>query len=117
MTASSRRIDLSDAKLMLMNPVTDTSLLKQVKLLKQPLFGELIRELRSLSSLTQGQFATAIGVNYVTVSRWETGRIQPSELALRQVQTFIEGLSQSTSQSIRDRSKEILALHFGKVQG
>lgn len=108
---------LSQLNADLMRPITDTSSLKQGLLLKQPLFGQFIRELRRLSSLTQGQFAIAIGVSYVTVSRWETGRIQPSELALRQVQAFIEGLSQSTSQPIRDKGKELLALHFGKVQG
>lgn len=100
-----------------MHPPTDTMSLKQFPLLKQTLFGDLIRELRSLSDITQGQFAAAIGVSYVTVSRWEAGRIQPSELALRQVQAFIERLSQSTSQPIQDRGKELLALYFAKMQG
>lgn len=88
--------------------------LKQVPLLKQPLFGGLIREVRSLSNLTQEQFGMEIGVSYVTVSRWEAGRIQPSELALRQVQAFVKRLSCSISQSTQDRSKALLALYFGQ---
>jgi putative transcriptional regulator len=79
-----------------MHPLAKTVSLQQVPLLTQPLFGDLIRELRHLSNMTQGQFAAAIGVSYVTVSRWEAGRIQPSALALRQVQAFVERLSQSS---------------------
>ncbi|MBW4661961.1 MAG: helix-turn-helix domain-containing protein [Drouetiella hepatica Uher 2000/2452] len=99
-----------------MPPLAKTVALKQVPLLTQPLFGNLIRELRRLSNMTQGQFAAAIGVSYVTVSRWEAGRIQPSALALRQVQAFIERLSQSTAEPIQVRGKELLALSFGQRQ-
>ncbi|HEY9674830.1 MAG TPA: helix-turn-helix transcriptional regulator [Waterburya sp.] len=99
-----------------MQPTTNAVPLKQASSLKQPLFGCLVRELRGLTKLTQGQFAAAIGVNYVTISRWETGRIQPSELALRQVQSFIEKLSRSAAQPIQDRSKELLAEYFAETQ-
>ena len=97
--------------------IVDMVPLKQAPLLKQPLFGDLIREVRSLSHLTQEQFGAVIGVSYVTVSRWEAGRIQPSQLALRQVQAFVERLSQSTSQPIQDRGKAFLALYFAQRQG
>jgi DNA-binding transcriptional regulator YiaG len=100
-----------------MHPLAKTVPLQQVPLLTQPLFGDLIRELRHLSNMTQGQFAAVIGVSYVTVSRWEAGRIQPSALALRQVQAFVERLSQSTSEPIRARSKALLAMSFGQRQG
>jgi len=100
-----------------MYPLAKTVPLQQVPLLTQPLFGDLIRELRHLSNMTQGQFAAVIGVSYVTVSRWEAGRIQPSALALRQVQAFVERLSQSTSEPIRARSKALLAMSFGQRQG
>ena len=100
-----------------MHPLAKTVSLQQVPLLTQPLFGDLIRELRHLSNMTQGQFAAAIGVSYVTVSRWEAGRIQPSALALRQVQAFIEKLSQSSSEPIQARGKELLALSFSQRQG
>jgi putative transcriptional regulator len=100
-----------------MHPLAKTVSLQQVPLLTQPLFGDLIRELRHLSNMTQGQFAAAIGVSYVTVSRWEAGRIQPSALALRQVQAFVERLSQSASEPIQARGKELLALSFSQRQG
>ena len=100
-----------------MQPTTNAVPLKQASSLQQPLFGCLVRELRSLTKLTQGQFAAAIGVNYVTASRWETGRIQPSALALRQVQSFIEKLSQSAAQPIQDRDKELLEEYFAETQG
>ncbi len=85
---------------------------QQVPLLTQPLFDTLIHELRRLSNMTQGQFAAAIGVSYVTVSRWEAGRIQPSALALRQGQAFVERLSQSTVEPIQAGGKALLALSF-----
>lgn len=90
--------------------------LKQASSLQQPMFGCLVRELRRLTKLTQAQFAAAIGVNYVTVSRWETGRIQPSELALRQVQSFLENLGESAPQAIQDKSRELLDEYFVKTQ-
>jgi DNA-binding transcriptional regulator YiaG len=100
----------------LMRSIADMASLKQVSLRKQPLFGGLIREMRSLSNLTQEQFAAVIGVSYVTISRWESGRIQPSELALRQVHAFLERLSQSKAHRIQERSKELLALYLAGIQ-
>lgn len=103
-----------------MNPervLVDMVSLKRCSLQNQPLFGGLIRELRSLSNLTQEQFAAVIGVSYVTVSRWESGRIQPSELALRQVRAFLEQLSQSNAHLTQERGKELLALYSAAIQG
>lgn len=102
-----------------MNPergLVDMVSLKQGSLRHQPLFGGLIRELRSLSHLTQEQFAAVIGVSYVTISRWESGRIQPSELALRQVHAFLERLSQSNAHPIQERGKALLALYLAPLQ-
>ncbi len=96
--------------------MVDMASLQQVSLRQQPLFGGLIREMRSLSNLTQAQFAAVIGVNYVTISRWESGRIQPSALALRQVHALLERLSQSNVQPIQARSKALLALYLADVQ-
>lgn len=98
-----------------MHPFANTVSLKRVPLLTQPLLSDLIRELRCLSNMTQGQFVAAIGVSYATVSRWEAGRIQPSALALRQVQAFVK-LIQSAAKPIQDRGKELLALSFGQGQ-
>lgn len=103
-----------------MNPewaLVDMVSSEQAPLRKQPLFGALIREVRNLNNLTQEQFAAVIGVSYVTVSRWEPGRIQPSELALRQVHAFLERLSQSDTRSTQERGKEVLALYLAARQG
>ena len=100
-------------------PLTNAVSLEQVLLLKQSSSDELICELQSLSNLTQGKFAVAIGASYVTVSGWTVGEIQLAELALcqRQVQALAKRLIQFTLQPIQDRGKEILALYFGKMQG
>ena len=44
-----------------------------------------IIELRKRLKMTQQQFADAIGVDRVTVARWETGQKKPSNLAKRQL--------------------------------
>ncbi len=42
--------------------------------------GDLLR-LRQKLGLTQATLARLLGVNYVTISRWESGRHRPSALA------------------------------------
>jgi len=63
--------------------------------LKQPQVGRFIRELRQHTGLTQEQFGKKIGVSYETVSRWENGKMQPSSLALRQIEQVMQGLDAS----------------------
>jgi putative transcriptional regulator len=63
---------------------------QKVYLLKQPEAGHFIRELRQLSGLTQEQFGLRVGVSYETISRWENGRMQPSSLALRQLEQLVQ---------------------------
>jgi putative transcriptional regulator len=41
---------------------------------KQAEVGQLIREVRLLTGLTQEQFAAAVGVTYPTVNHWENTR-------------------------------------------
>lgn len=62
---------------------------------QQPEIGQLIRDLRQSVGSTQEQFAAALGVSFSTLNRWENGHMQPSPLALRQVESVIAGLSQS----------------------
>lgn len=47
-----------------------------------------IRELRKQLGLSQPEFAKKIGVNRVTVARWETGRTIPSPLALEKLEAL-----------------------------
>lgn len=86
---------------------------KQASRLMQPQVGTFIHELRQLTKLTQVQFAGALGVSYETINRWENGHIQPSPLALKQIQLFVNELSLSPSKVIQDKSK-LLAAYFGE---
>lgn len=42
-----------------------------------------------MTGLTQEQFAARLGVTYNTVNRWERGRMQPSPLALKQIEQIL----------------------------
>lgn len=44
-----------------------------------------IKKLRARLHLTQRMLADRIGVEPITISRWETGKSRPSHLALRQL--------------------------------
>ena len=89
--------------------------LKQASGLMQPKVGTLIHELRQLTKLTQVQLAKVLGVSYETINRWENGHIQPSPLALKQIQLFVNELSLSSSKVVQDKSK-LLAADFGEEQ-
>ncbi|MBI4331713.1 MAG: helix-turn-helix domain-containing protein [Chloroflexi bacterium] len=45
-------------------------------------YSDWIRSLRGRLRLTQDQFARLVGVNFVTVSRWENGSVCPNRLAV-----------------------------------
>lgn len=64
--------------------------LQEPHLLKQPEVGQFVRELRQLVGLTQEQFGMKIGVSYETISRWENGKMQPSSLALKQLEHLVQ---------------------------
>ena len=44
-----------------------------------------IKDLRKKHGMTQQELADKIGVDRVTVARWETGQKRPSQLARRQL--------------------------------
>ena len=88
---------------------------KQASGLMQPKVGIFIHELRQLAKLTQVQLAEVLGVSYETINRWENGHIQPSPLALKQIQLFVNELSLSSSKVVRDKSK-LLAAYLGEEQ-
>lgn len=48
--------------------------------------GSMIAALRRRLSMTQEEFAHAIGVTVSTVNRWENGHIEPSRLARKAMQ-------------------------------
>ncbi|MBO3458593.1 helix-turn-helix domain-containing protein [Aetokthonos hydrillicola Thurmond2011] len=88
-------------------------MLKKTAALEQPRVSALIRELRQLTGLTQEQFAIVLGVTYTTVNRWENGRIQPSPLALKQIQAMLnEIINCSSFVQQRDPCQQLLEDYF-----
>lgn len=69
--------------------------------IKQPKIGELIRELRLTSGLTQEQFAASLGVVYPTVNRWENGHAQPSPLAIQNIEKMLRKLGEPGQELLR----------------
>jgi len=51
-----------------------------------------IRQCRDLKGWTQEQLARNVGVSLNTVQRWESGRTQPSPLAMEKLQEILEGV-------------------------
>ena len=45
-----------------------------------------IKKIRAKLFLTQKEFAERLGVDQVTVNRWENGKRRPSKLAVRQLE-------------------------------
>ena len=44
-----------------------------------------IKEIRKRLKLTQAQFAYKVGVTVTTISRWESGRVAPHQLAVDKI--------------------------------
>lgn len=52
--------------------------------------GEIIREARQRSFLTQEEFAQKIGVALSTVNRWELDKACPNVKAMKKIKSFCE---------------------------
>ena len=63
--------------------------IKKPLVINQPEVGELIRELRISTGLTQEKFAAKLGVTLLTINRWENGRSQPSPLAMEKIELLL----------------------------
>ena len=50
-----------------------------------------IKKLRTSLGMTQEQIAHALGVSWITVSRWERGVSRPSALAFQQLERLAKG--------------------------
>ncbi|MEH2166343.1 MAG: helix-turn-helix transcriptional regulator [Nostoc sp.] len=81
--------------------------IKKPLLIKQPEVGQLIGELRGITSLTQEQFAASLGITYSTVKRCEKGHTKPSSLAMQKIQGMLEemGLGQKVSMKYLSNKK------------
>ena len=51
-----------------------------------------IKALREKHNLSAQDLATALGVSVSTISRWETGKHQPSKLATASIKAYIDSL-------------------------
>ncbi|MCU0566566.1 MAG: helix-turn-helix transcriptional regulator [Oculatellaceae cyanobacterium Prado106] len=79
----------------------------------QPLrMSHLIRQFRQLLGLTQEQFAGKMGVTLPTINRWENDRAKPSPLALLRIRSMLVDLSQSPSETHRNRVQHLLTQYF-----
>lgn len=79
---------------------------------EQPAVGQLIREIRQTLKLTQERFAAQLGVTFPTINRWENGHATPSPLALKQIDTLLNQLSESPDVSLRKRTQAIREKYF-----
>ncbi|MEH2174470.1 helix-turn-helix domain-containing protein [Nostoc sp.] len=68
--------------------------IKKPLLIKQPEVGKLIRELRSITGLTQELFAASLGITYSTVNRWEKGHAKPSSLAMQKIEGMLKEMGE-----------------------
>jgi DNA-binding XRE family transcriptional regulator len=53
-------------------------------------FSKKIRKIRAVLILTQEEFAKRIGFSFVSVNRWENGKIEPSIKAKRKIQKLCD---------------------------
>ncbi|WP_216595726.1 DNA-binding transcriptional regulator [Myxosarcina sp. GI1] len=66
----------------------------KIKKLKQPFVGQLIRELRQVSGLTQEELANSLEVSFSSISRWERGKTKPSSAASKLIETKLTELGE-----------------------
>jgi len=52
----------------------------------------LLRELREQLGISQEDLAHELGVSFGTVNRWENGKVLPSKLAKKQLESFIQAM-------------------------
>ncbi|MBG1261580.1 helix-turn-helix domain-containing protein [Nostoc commune] len=75
--------------------------IKKPLAINQPDVGQIIRDLRLLTGLTQEQFAATLGVTYTTINRWENGHSKPSPLAMRKIEEMLEKMGQKGTDLVK----------------
>lgn len=80
--------------------------------LQQPAIAQLVREMRATMQLSQENFADELGMTFATINRWENGHATPSPLALKQINSLLNYLSQSSDEAVRERSQAIRSKYF-----
>lgn len=81
---------------------------------------EMIKEIRSLLSLSQLELAEKLGISFATVNRWENGRCEPSQIARNAIKNLCHNshidFSQFEGNSIIS-SNEVITLYHGSKSG
>ena len=75
---------------------------------KQHSMAKLVREIRTLTGLTQEKFAARLGVTFPTINRWENNRAKPSPLALEKIENLLD--------SMGEKGKGLHKAYFGKEE-
>ena len=55
-------------------------------------FRARVKSIRAQLSLSQENFAHALGVSFATINRWENGKTSPSRLARKQFDQFCDDM-------------------------
>ncbi len=92
--------------------MSDVAFHQEYSTIEQPAIGQLIRELRQSLKLTQEKFATELGVSFPTINRWENGHATPSPLALKQIETLLNQLSESPNVTLRECAQTMQKKYF-----
>lgn len=91
-------------------------MVKKTVVLRQPEISHLIRSLRCLTGLSQEQFAATLGVAFSTINRWENGHMQPSPLALKQINKMLNEMNRSPVIELQEQSQTLLDQYFSEVE-
>lgn len=54
------------------------------------LFSEKVKLARKKLNMTQAELASALGVSFATINRWENNQVTPSSLAQKAFEDFCE---------------------------
>ncbi len=92
--------------------MNDVAFRQEYSALEQPAIGQLIRELWQSVKLTQEKFAPQLGVTFATTNPWENGHATPSPLALRQIETLLNHLSESPDATLQEYAQVMQRKYF-----
>ncbi len=54
------------------------------------IFSEKVKFVRKKLNMTQAELASALGVSFATINRWENNQVTPSSLAQKAFEDFCE---------------------------
>lgn len=66
----------------------------------------LVKEVRRRLDISQQELATALGINFTTINRWENGHVQPSKMGQKCFYDFCETHSIDWQLLIQKNSNE-----------